>query len=350
MASIFRYRRIIYLSFVLITLLFISVSPVYASEDTTGQNNPYLLKHVGEEDVKAPTDVDWNDFINEEDIFYAKDLDYEIEFTDTIYEDEENSFHIYYPQIHFKDGRSAKKINEIIRAKACDQMDSMYPEFLYNSDLDKGRRESRVSYEITYMDNELFSVIFYDHCFLGSIFSEYFDLRTVTIDLTNEENYPLEEVIDADREFSEKVYNRFKGVSEENWEERTALDAEVMKEALNKGMTDDSRYRAYLYLLSNKQIGIAFTYHYGDEQRIARGYELIPLAREDYEDYFAIGDQPDRLWEQFLEDDVSVEPGSENEPSGEIEPARGKGKDKPDIDESTAETILVWLLLIKSFL
>lgn len=196
------------------------------------------------------------------------------------YVDDENSYLIAYPELKFDDGRDASDMNEIIKRCASYEMDMMYPIYNYNTDYYQGRCESNVSFEVTYCDENIFSVVFSDHYFVGSIFAEYIDYRSVVIDLNTGESFKLGAVIDADDDFAEKMYKQLLKKDEE-WNERHGFDSSMMKQAIINGITDDSRYLAYLYITPEGELGIAFSYHYGTDGVIARG--CIDLQASDGE-------------------------------------------------------------------
>lgn len=196
------------------------------------------------------------------------------------YVDDENSFLLAFPQITFADGRSADEINETIRRCASYQMDLMYPVFCYNPDLYQGRCESEVSYEVMYFDENIFSVRFYDHYFVGSIFAEYADYRALTIDLNTGDVFKLGAVINPDDKFCEKMHDKMIEQDEE-WAERNALDASIMKQAFTNGVSSDNRYYADLYITKDEEVGIAFSYHYSDGSLITRG--CVDLVASDKE-------------------------------------------------------------------
>ena len=128
----------------------------------------YIVKHSGDdENAQIAAGIEWTVELADEDIYVADDLDYTVTMDAIEMDEGEYQFFVYYPQINYKDGRSAKEINKILKDKACFQMDNMYPEFKYNEDVDMGYYRSTVTYEISYMDNNLFSVVFYDEYFAG---------------------------------------------------------------------------------------------------------------------------------------------------------------------------------------
>lgn len=263
-----------------------------------------FLKHVGEENIVFPDDVEWNEFVLDTICYYSQDKGYDVSFCNTKLVDDKNHFVIYYPQLTYKNGKDAKKVNEIIKECACRQMNAMYPEFTYNKKLDKGLYESTVSYEITYMDDDFISVVFYDHYLAGSIFAEYFDTRAVTIDLKSNVSYNLEDVINVDDQFATDVYNKLLAVSKRDWASRKEFNVDTMKDTLQKGTTDDNRYSCDFFLVAAGRIGLNLSFHYKDDGILSRGNEILYIDKSAYEKKVVA--ESTSLWNRYLDIDDTV--------------------------------------------
>lgn len=244
---------------------------------------------AGQEDIKKTTkdvssyravlstaSVDDGNLIFVESADYIGNENYQFTTERIVFNDDINKYDIQYPQIEFDDNHPADRINEILKDCASYEMNLMYPNFKYNSSLDKGRRESVVEYEVSYCDDNIFSVLFYDHYFVGSTVSEYYDVRAITIDLQNECAYATNDVLIIDDELAGIVYD-FIVKTADNLANLPKFTPDVVKEAMLAGKTRDSRYTAQLYVEGNKCVGIAFSYHYNDGNVITRGDVEIAL-------------------------------------------------------------------------
>lgn len=236
--------------------------------------------------------------IPEERIYVAEDLAYTVE-TQRIEDSDESSrrhlmIAVSYPQIAFNDGRDASAINGILRDAACVQMDCMYPEpqldqLIYDDDY--LYIESNVYYEITYMSNDILCVAYRDAYFLGNIYSEYYDLRTRVINLSDGTCYELEEVFRHDDALDEAYYEKICQESD-TLADAPAFDADVAGRMLSGEIVDGRMFSNFL--LCKDGVLLNMTYHYNDGNLIARGWVETEWTMEELADYRT--DSP--LWQE----------------------------------------------------
>lgn len=192
---------------------------------------------------------------------------------------------VSYPQIAFDDGRDASAINGILRDAACVQMDCMYPEpqldqLIYDDDY--LYIESNVYYEITYMSNDILCVAYRDAYFLGNIYSEYYDLRTRVINLSNGTCYELEEVFRHDDALDEAYYEKI-CLESDTLADAPAFDADIAGRMLSGEIVDGRMFSNFL--LCKDGVLLNMTYHYNDGNLIARGWAETEWTMEELEDY-----------------------------------------------------------------
>ena len=294
----------------LFTLVILMVWSVFSLD--ANASGSYNVKHSGDdENAQIAAGIEWTVELADEDIYVADDLDYTVTMDAIEMDEGEYQFFVYYPQINYKDGHSAKEINKILKDKACFQMDNMYPEFKYNEDVDMGYYRSTVTYEISYMDNNLFSVVFYDEYFAGSMYAQFYDATSCVIDLNTKQEYQWEHVIDNNDKLTSNVFEMMLEKAD-SLVEAKKFNKNVVTELMEYGEAED-RYICDLLLLSGK-LGIVFTYHYGDGTYLVRGYTIIELEQTEISDCMATS----HMWESYLssgtDDDVKTDiPSDEKE-------------------------------------
>lgn len=222
-------------------------------------------------------------------IYVADDLAYTVETQRIEDSDESDKQHlaiaVNYPQITFDDGRDASAINRILRDAACVQMDCMYPEpqtdqLVYENDY--LYLESNVDYEITYVSNDILCVAYKDSYFLGSIYAEYYDLRTRVINLSDGTCYELEEVFSHDDALDEAYYRK---ICQENetLADAPAFDADVAGRMLSGEIVDGRMFSNFL--LCKDGVLLNMTYHYNDGNLIVRGWDKTEWMMEELAEY-----------------------------------------------------------------
>lgn len=246
-----------------------------------------------EEEERAPQELQGAlgvDFlIPEEQIYVAEDLAYTVETQRIEDSDESRRRHLMiavsYPQIAFDDGRDASAINRILRDAACVQMDCMYPEpqldqLIYDDDY--LYLESNVYYEITYMSNDILCVAYRDAYFLGNIYSEYYDLRTRVINLSDGTCYELEEVLRHDDALDQAYYEK---ICQENdtLADAPAFDVDVVGRMLSGEIVDGRMFSNFL--LCKDGVLLNMTYHYNDGNLLARGWDKTEWTMEELAAY-----------------------------------------------------------------
>ena len=237
----------------------------------------------------------------------AEDVPYRIEEhyyykneNDSIYgkwETEEGRFNITYPQLVFEDGRDATLINENIRDCAMFMADIMYLrptddmlEMFEEPEYRKEMRISRVFYQITYMDKDVISIVFRDNYFMGNVFTECYDMRSVTIDLNTGHVYTGADLFENREQLATEIHDRIQARDIDNRSCYSALEGE-MDEALflrtleEEGLLD-GRYRGVMFLAKDGvHFGISFRYNY--DGLLWRGYEVTCFTKKELSEYYA---------------------------------------------------------------
>lgn len=242
--------------------------------------------------VDAPSE--WGlDGYNPEYAYLAENPGYHVETQSLVLEEGMYSFDLEYPYIVFDDGRNCDEMNQIIRDKALIKFNSMYPIFQYTVE-NPSYCASTLRYEITYMDENLLCVAFYEHYFTGNIFLEFGDISSVVLNVKTGEVYNLEDVIAADNQMARYLY----GITVDGNPDFQDAPAYTVYDAATI-LVDGNSQNRYVYdlLLMKEGIGFAFTYHYGGDGMILRGSELYLLDPQFYSDYKA----PSTLWDYYEE-------------------------------------------------
>ena len=201
-------------------------------------------------------------------------------------------FQINYPIISgLSDTGVQEKLNSEIESIASDSKDLMYPEPTDNIKNvigeDAFRLESIVDYKISYMDENYISIIFRDHYFLGSVYAEYADLRTVTYDLKTGEIIELKDFVDISKDFIQDF--RVRMISEDPTS-NVFIDEEIMSDEnmirILSGEVLEGRYLGVFFLSANG-VDAGITYHYRstDSNIIERGYVTTLYSFDDIRVY-----------------------------------------------------------------
>lgn len=226
----------------------------------------------------------------EEEIYVEEELDYEIQMevlsVHEEFDDGEYDIQVEYPQVVYKDGRDASEINEILRKAACINADKMYPEiqeqYMLYDEGDFKRLETEVSYEITYMSNDLLCVGFSDHYFLGHWAAEYSDIRTRCLNMQSRELYKIEEILSHDEVFDKCYFGKICELEEE-FLTTPAFDQTTASKTLDGGVVEN-RYNSN-FLIGKDVFQINLIYHYGDGNLIMRGWLSTAFSHEEYDAY-----------------------------------------------------------------
>ena len=257
---------------------------------------------IYEHDYLAGMDLGYGDlgFIEEHFVrgtpYSLKKVRYEVDDTS-----EEGSFKftIEYPVIGgLEDEEIQDKINEAIRDCAMAQKNDMYPvisDSLLNVIDDKYYRfESLVQCKVSYLDKNVISVVFSDEYFLGSIYAEYYDIRTRTFDLRTGERCELEDLLFPGDEVSDSFIDDFRermiaeSPDSEVFRDKKVMSNDTIRRML-LGEIVDNRYYCSSFI-TEQGIEICATYHYrsSDDNIIARGWvtthynynELLPYEKK----------------------------------------------------------------------
>lgn len=248
-----------------------------------------------EQNVSSPPAED-EQSLDDFNAYVASNLSYTIDEDSYIEQksesDKEIDFHVLYPQIKSIDQNMEQeaKVNSYIRDCAMNTADQIY---LAPSEQAKELFEdtetynyfcSKVTYKITYMDENLISIVFQDHYFLGSLYAEFYDLRTVNINLNTGQFYLLPEILKTDYNFTE--YWLSKMVAKEPDSQVLAeLETEQFQKMLS-GELGDNRYFTNFFV-DDDGLGMSFTYHFrsSDDKRILRGWMSSTCPREEIAAY-----------------------------------------------------------------
>lgn len=198
-------------------------------------------------------------------------------------------FDIEYPQVEGLPSGKDQEVNQILRDAAMSSADLFYlqpaeevQEF-FNSQ-ENLYLASEVDYKVTYIDENLLSVVFTDHYFLGSMYLEYSDLRARIINLETAEQYEIEDLMVS----SPELIRRWRmGILDQNPDSYPGKELEDhVYERMLTGEIVDGRYFANLFLDKNGVwIGFTYAFQSDDGQRIERGWTTVPFAWKEFAPY-----------------------------------------------------------------
>lgn len=150
-------------------------------------------------------------------------------------------FKICYPKLIAHNGKDVSAVNAGIRERAMKMADELLvnrsqelsDSLLYDERYSTKWTRSSVNYVITYLDEDVISVVFQDYMFIGSIFGEDMLLQH------------------ADSEFDTRIFEE-------------VLTPQLMSEALQTNGTIDGRHFMNTFLTKDG-VGFAFSYRVGQE-------------------------------------------------------------------------------------
>lgn len=189
-------------------------------------------------------------------------------------------FSIEYPQLHGLDPALEEEINTAIRERGMFWVEKMYlnpgepmKELLAETEAERSLYlASEVECFITYNTEDLISVVFTDHYFIGSIFSEYSDIRTININLkTGEVGFLTEELIDVDEDLAQAWIKK----ASVNGDASEFLEHQPKEDFVGILSNEESfagRYFSNFFFDGNKNINVAVSYHMNTGEFIARGW------------------------------------------------------------------------------
>ncbi len=184
------------------------------------------------------------------------------------YNEDIYDFDISYPQVNLRNSEMAQRINDVIKSVAFASRDTVYPEYKFKADLNKGMCQSHVDYRITYYDTDYLCVVFQDYCFVGSVYLEYEELRSVIFDMKTGMRMPLSAFYDTNLIEAVNI-NLMK--KHKDWE-LEYCSFEDIEHSFGKCKFSD-RYKSCPILYGNG-FAVGTTYHYGSDTLITRGFEI----------------------------------------------------------------------------
>lgn len=198
-------------------------------------------------------------------------------------------FNVHYPRMKNLPPETAAAVNQALRDTAMLTTDGMHLEATEEMEqmLEEQNADycaSEVGYKITYLSEELISVVYADHYFLGRAMAEYADLRTVIVNLKTGETIKPEETYTADEKIAQVFHSRLLEQQPDN-EAFLELSDDVFMRAL-QGEVVDGRYMTGMVLTKNGTL-IPFTYHFrsADGNIISRGWDVVEFSTEDFMSY-----------------------------------------------------------------
>jgi hypothetical protein len=207
---------------------------------------------------------------------------------------------VTYPQLHGLDEIVEQKANEAIKHVAMRSVDRLYlnpsdviKQFL-KDESEKGNRPftppgviiwSLVDCYVTYNDENMISIAFNDHYYIGSFYGEFIDARAITIDLTTGEEYRwTEAILEVDQSFVDKWLLRAWEVEDNTFFLKTQ-PREDFWAILTNDENYTNRYFTTFFVDNTDDICVLVTYHMGIDGKIARGWADVHFSVEELESY-----------------------------------------------------------------
>ncbi len=205
----------------------------------------------------------------------------------------EIAFYVEYPQLRGLSADIEEKVNLEIQNQAMHNVNRMYlnptDEFkdtlirlLENENFSGlvADLQSTVHAYVTYNDDRLISIAFEDHFFLGTVYAEYNDVRTVTIDIETGEVYRgFQSIATADEDLALTWQTRAKELAPDS----AFIENQPLEDypGILSNSESTGRYLTSFYLTDANTINVAVTYHMSLNGTIARGWIAVSFTAEE---------------------------------------------------------------------
>lgn len=248
--------------------------------------------------------------------YIAPDCGYEIQnciFYYTVPEGEGEQFKICYPKLVAHNGKDVSAVNAGIRERAMKMADELLvnrsqdlsDSLLYDERYSTKWTRSSVNYVITYLDEDVTSVVFQDYMFIGSILGGDISMRTYVADINTGIRYKNEDLLkNMDDLYVANLIYEDMLLQHADSEYETMIFEEVltphlMAEALQTNGTIDGRHFMNIFLTKDG-IGFSLSYRVGQKidgsYSIMRGWTKTILINEQVVNYMS--DAP--VWGEWL--------------------------------------------------
>jgi len=217
-------------------------------------------------------------------------------------EGEGEQFKICYPRLVSHNGKDVSAVNAGIRERAMRMADELLinrsqelkDNLKYDDRYDIEWTRSTVNYVITYLDENVISVVFQDYTFTGSIYGEYIALRSYVADINTGMRYKNADLLQGtdDMQLANLLYDDMLTQHEDSeFETRmfeVVLTPQLMAETLETNTMIDGRHFMNVFLTKDG-VGFGLSYRVGEEvdgsYSIMRGWTKTILLKEQVEAY-----------------------------------------------------------------
>ena len=235
------------------------------------------------------------------------DCGYEIQtvmFYYTFPEGEGEQFKICYPRLVAHNGKDVSAVNAGIRERAMrmtdelliNRSDELKDNLLHDDRYSTKWTRSTVDYVITYLDEDVISVVFQEYTFTGSIYGEYIALRSYVGDINTGMRYKNADLLQGtdDMQLANLLFDDMIAQHEDSeFETRlfeVVLTPQLIAETLKTNLMIDGRHFMNLFLTEDG-VGFALSYRVGEDvdgsYSIMRGWTKTILDKEQVEAYRA---------------------------------------------------------------
>ena len=309
------------------------------NKNLIGENPDYLQAGVYLELPEAPErGLEWKTLYEQKpeeyeftfyDAYISEDAPYEIEecyyYRNTQdekygkWEQEAGRYNVCYPRLISTKGRNMEDVNETIRQYAMLFVEEYYvdpdgttEQKISGSDF-RGEfyLRSTARYRITYLDENLLSIVFEHYCNDGKLMQllkESHRLEGLTIDLETGHVYTCDEIFQDTQGLAVKEYMRVLQKYDYNPENstynffETYVNPDLMADTLNTEGWKDNMWKTSVFL-DGEEVHLAFHYNaYNEAQRyeeenwgLWKDYEITDFTAEEIREYQSDSD----LWQKW---------------------------------------------------
>ena len=199
-------------------------------------------------------------------------------------------FDVKYPQITGVEGENIDKINEMLKDCAMstvntlylDPSDSMKEKMLEESD---PFMASLVTYKVSYAGEDFISVAFNDIYYAGNTSSQYCDLRTRNIRISDAKQFEVSDIVDLSDAFMQDWMKKMKGEAP-SAEVLSNVKLNDFRQILNGEILENRYFDTFFVDKDGIEIGI--TYHYpgdGKKSSAESGWITAPFTMKEIIEY-----------------------------------------------------------------
>ena len=222
------------------------------------------------------------DYYNPDELPY--EISYKSESFDESSADYSITFDVEYPVLTSKDGKNMDKVNETIKSASMIIYDRACEEVKTHDSASANSADYSGSsvYQVTYANEDLISVIYNQHYYMGSSSKGRYDFRGLTINVNTGEVYDITDVLTHDSDFEQLYYDKLALEGASVFPTLSDVDTDLLAKTLDSNDWVDDTYNTDFFLTGG---GISLAFSYYDYYSSYAGWITVNYSESDIKDY-----------------------------------------------------------------